>query len=940
MNFNPKKKILGVVLAAATVLSASTVNYPFPQDVTYGNGIRVASPSTTALNSAFETWLSTYYEEGTAGGTAMARVKWDETQYTVSEGIGYGMLIMVYFSDTTTSYQSQFDKLWAYYQYWSNSNGLMNWKINGFSSVTGENAATDAEMDVALALIMAYYQFGDSDYLTDAQTLIAKMRNYELDNSYILKPGDVWDDYKNPSYFAPAAMKLFQSVDASGTSVWKAAIDSNYRLLRSNAHSTTGLVSDWCDTDGDPVIGNGTLGQSDIYYYDAARTPWRLATSYAWFGDTAAKTRIDAMASWLTSTIPAPANITGGYYRSSGTKMNEDKNSTFIGTFAAATMGSSSYQSYLNSAWSALMSMSGEKYFSATLQLLTGLLISGNMPNLADMDSSSSSSSTATSSASTSVGDTIDDLEDGDYQSLWGGEWFTYDDNDDGGASVVTPSTSTTDKFTPTASPTNGTNYAAKITFTLDSTADLSFQPLVGLGVNMRADESTHDLTSCTTIMYDYLGSAHRFRVESASVEDYNYHGIAEAAASDWTTVSLSWSDLFQQNWGTTSPTVDIDTAEVKAFSWQIQGTDGTTGYLWIDNVRCVGGIAPSSNAASSGTSSSSSSSNKSSSSNNSSSSTNSSSSVEEGTSSSSTTVVANSSASLIDDVEDCDGTSLWGGSWYTYNDASNGGASTIDPLSSATNPFTGTSNPGNNSECASKISLTLDQGDLTYNPFVGMGVFMQASEKGYDVSSCSTIEYDYKGLAHTFRAEMSNITDYDYYSYSLDETSSWTTVSLSWSQLAQQGWGDTVDQDLSVVTAFSWQIQDADGTTGDLWIDNVKCIGATGPISSTTTSSSSASSSSNASSSSSSEDSGILSSQETPNVQMLVVGHTLVLNLSSTANAQVSVSDLRGRTTTLFQGVMSNGTNRLSLTKLESGIYFLKVRSSLGGKTMRIVIQ
>ena len=42
-----------------------------------------------------------------------------------SEGVGYGMLLMVYFSDNTTSYQPQFDKIWNFYKKMMNENGLM-----------------------------------------------------------------------------------------------------------------------------------------------------------------------------------------------------------------------------------------------------------------------------------------------------------------------------------------------------------------------------------------------------------------------------------------------------------------------------------------------------------------------------------------------------------------------------------------------------------------------------------------------------------------------------------------------------------------------------------------------------------------------------------------------------------------------------------------------
>jgi len=41
----------------------------------------------------------------------MARIKWDTPTLTVSEGIGYGMLIMVYMDTHKIILQAKFDKL-------------------------------------------------------------------------------------------------------------------------------------------------------------------------------------------------------------------------------------------------------------------------------------------------------------------------------------------------------------------------------------------------------------------------------------------------------------------------------------------------------------------------------------------------------------------------------------------------------------------------------------------------------------------------------------------------------------------------------------------------------------------------------------------------------------------------------------------------------------
>lgn len=152
-----------LTLAIVVSYGFAAVNYPYPQEKAYAYGTYVSGIS-AKVKARFDAFMSKYYEE--SGN--MARIKFDQDTYTVSEGIGYGMIMMVYFSSNETSYQSQFDKLWAYYNNWLNSNGLMHWKIQGFSNVDQQNAATDAEFDVAFALAMAYYQFGDEKYKTAA----------------------------------------------------------------------------------------------------------------------------------------------------------------------------------------------------------------------------------------------------------------------------------------------------------------------------------------------------------------------------------------------------------------------------------------------------------------------------------------------------------------------------------------------------------------------------------------------------------------------------------------------------------------------------------------------------------------------------------------------------------------------------------------------------
>lgn len=83
---------------------------------------------------------------------------------TVSEGVGYGMLISVFREDWET-----YNGIWNYSKGYRNSkyasgNGLMPWLTNTFSFDIGDQAsATDADLDIAASLVIAYYKTGNQD---------------------------------------------------------------------------------------------------------------------------------------------------------------------------------------------------------------------------------------------------------------------------------------------------------------------------------------------------------------------------------------------------------------------------------------------------------------------------------------------------------------------------------------------------------------------------------------------------------------------------------------------------------------------------------------------------------------------------------------------------------------------------------------------------------
>ena len=365
----------------APAVGSGKVNFPFPQESDYGGRATLLSNKSAAsaqLKSAFTAWMRDMYNESESGDLAGIRSDPGSNQY-FSEGVGYGMLLMVYFSDNTTSYQPQFDKLWNFYKKFENKNGLMIWKIGNLSESwdPGNGAALDGDIDAAAALIMAAYQFGDQKYLTEAKTLIQSMKNYEFESNGLHLPGDAWGEAaynrKNPGYFDPAYMPLFAAVDKDNATFWSTtAYEANMKLYEiSSGEVKTGLIDDWTDKNG--------KSEDDYYSYDASRAPWRNAKAVCWHGDARALAIDAKIAKWASGV--SANSLSGPIVRSSGS-LGNDHNSTFIATIMTSFISGAAYQSNLDSYWTEAVNLGNENYFNQSLKLLNGLLVSGNMPNL------------------------------------------------------------------------------------------------------------------------------------------------------------------------------------------------------------------------------------------------------------------------------------------------------------------------------------------------------------------------------------------------------------------------------------------------------------------------------------------------------------------------------------------------------------------------------
>jgi hypothetical protein len=358
------------------------------------------------------------------------RVRFDNANETVSEGIGYGMLLAAYAAD-----KNFFDGLWNYYLAHLDANSLMNWRIgNGGAStctapgtVVGSGGATDGDLDVAMALIVAECQWPTAtspyDYAAQATLQISRIRAREISGpgqtvdcatgDYQLSNGDGWmascasatQTCRNPSYQAPAYVKLFQAFDGGAPAgFWTNVYNTVYPLLNaSRGGSTYGLVSNWSDPAGNLPGGGICAGagtsQGDEHGYDAIRTPWRIVVDYLWNGEGASpnlpRTNFcQPISNYVVSRVGAgygsPNNLVGPVTRAGTVIGSPAVNSTFTSMWGVATMGvlpNATNQSTLDFMYTRTKSIketlnctatSSTGYFGMTLRVVALFTMTGN----------------------------------------------------------------------------------------------------------------------------------------------------------------------------------------------------------------------------------------------------------------------------------------------------------------------------------------------------------------------------------------------------------------------------------------------------------------------------------------------------------------------------------------------------------------------------------
>ena len=322
---------------------------------------------------------------------AMSRIVDKNSNKTVSEGQGYGMLIEALLPNgVDADDQKIFNALWRFSRSRPSSicHHLMDWEYYpGISK--HDNSAFDGDADIAYALIKADEKWGSSgevNYKNEAikvlddiwDCTIGKDSKLPLLGDWVEQDGAKYNQYTaRTSDFILGHFKTFAQF--TGDNKWLEVVTVTQNALNQVQNETTGLVPDFIkkDINGKYIaVENGFLEEHDgDYYYNACRVPWRLGVDVMQFHDSVSRSILGKIKNWMKSKSNNQAeNIKAGY-RLNGDVIGDYDTNAFIAPFgvAATALGDNTYAKKIR----AYMKRDAEGYYEDTIALLSALAMGG-----------------------------------------------------------------------------------------------------------------------------------------------------------------------------------------------------------------------------------------------------------------------------------------------------------------------------------------------------------------------------------------------------------------------------------------------------------------------------------------------------------------------------------------------------------------------------------
>lgn len=322
-----------------------------------------------------------------------------KTNVTTSEGQSYALLRAVMMNDHDT-----FKGVWLWTQHQLQhrlDDKLLSWRWKDGVQTDSVNA-TDADLDIALALIFASQRFNAPEYLEDARLIIAdiwRQTVVDINGRYYLLPMEKTlarrDNFflLNPSYMSPAHYRLFAEIDTERREEWLKLADDTYMLLGDTLPMNWVLIN---DTTGEVSSAGRYIvqGDADLFGYDAFRTFWRVGLDVEWFESEKGKRYLENIGSIFVGEWNRSKTFVDRYTANGGGIGNNPNVSVASGILLALKHGATPQLSseVYNKLFAQSLVFDGEReyaywgspdvYYDANWAWFGVALYTGNFPNL------------------------------------------------------------------------------------------------------------------------------------------------------------------------------------------------------------------------------------------------------------------------------------------------------------------------------------------------------------------------------------------------------------------------------------------------------------------------------------------------------------------------------------------------------------------------------
>ncbi len=191
----------------------------------------------------------------------------------------------------------------------------------------------------------------------------------------------------------------------------------------------------------------------------------------------------------------------------------------------------------------------------------------------------------------------------------------------------------------------------------------------------------------------------------------------------------------------------------------------------------------------------------------------------------------------VVDDFSNEGALNMLSGSWYTYNDANDGGTSTIKPAPAEKFSKNSSGRTGNGRVVSIKGSVTT----VFQWGYAGVGTMLDRDKKSFDFNGCRGLRFWYKGDGKTYRVKLvSKHPDFknggsdNHFGAEFTTGSDWKLFEMDFSDFTQEPyWGTKVEQDkaLSAVTDIQWQTKGQPYDSVELDLDGIEIYGCAAEV-------------------------------------------------------------------------------------------------------------